>query len=199
MRRPRIATPSRFNDSLPSRAAGGRVCPRSGGFAEQFRIFALAAISGKRGHRAIRKRSHAPVGPGALTINQPEYASRLGAVCNNLGLAFESEHRDEHAHGDFGEAIDWHRKALALSPGWPQAQAYLDTHTANLQRINDVDKQADAAGESKGPDARAGNASRTSLEAMRHIAEMTNETSRSAAAQLLPRASSSTAYPRSSE
>jgi serine/threonine protein kinase/Tfp pilus assembly protein PilF len=65
----------------------------------------------------------------------PEYTSRLGAVCNNLGLAFENQKQNEQAQAAFGEAIEWQRKAVVLSPEWRQAQAYLDAHTANLARV----------------------------------------------------------------
>ncbi len=74
----------------------------------------------------------------------PEYASRLGAVCNNLGLAFESQQRNERAQAAFGAAIEWQRKALALSPDSRQARTYLDAHETNLARVNETTSQSSA-------------------------------------------------------
>jgi tetratricopeptide (TPR) repeat protein len=65
----------------------------------------------------------------------PEYASRLGAVCNNLGMACENQHLAESAEQAYREAILWQRKSLALSPNWGQAQTYLDNHMGNLVRL----------------------------------------------------------------
>ncbi len=75
----------------------------------------------------------------------PEYASRLGAVYNNLGLAYEKQHSSEPAQAAYREAIEWQGKALALSPSWDQAQAYLDVHTDNLVRLLRATDQRDAA------------------------------------------------------
>ena len=73
----------------------------------------------------------------------PEYASRLGAVCNNLGLAFESQGSLERARRAYGEAIEWQRKALALSPDWREVQESLDAHAANLRRLLAANDQID--------------------------------------------------------
>jgi eukaryotic-like serine/threonine-protein kinase len=80
----------------------------------------------------------------------PEYASRLGAVCNNLGLAYESEKQYEHAHAAFGAAIEWQRKALALTPEWNQARTFLEAHSANLIRVQQTMSRSSAGMTSPG-------------------------------------------------
>ncbi len=80
----------------------------------------------------------------------PEYASRLGAVCNNLGLAFENQNLNDRAEVAFNEAIEWQQRALTLSPKWRQAQTYLDAHTANLARVLRAAGQLDGADEPQG-------------------------------------------------
>jgi serine/threonine protein kinase/tetratricopeptide (TPR) repeat protein len=75
----------------------------------------------------------------------PELASRLGAVCNNLGLAYENQQAGERAQAAYSDAIDWQQKALALSPGWSQAESYLETHQANLLRVLQASGAHDAA------------------------------------------------------
>jgi serine/threonine protein kinase/Tfp pilus assembly protein PilF len=75
----------------------------------------------------------------------PEYASRLGAVLNNLGLAFESQGSVEPARRAFSEAIQWQRKALSMSPDWREARDSLEAHAANLRRLLAASDNADDA------------------------------------------------------
>ena len=57
-----------------------------------------------------------------------------------LGLALEGRGSREAARAAFSQAIEWQRKALALSPEWVQARSHLDAHTANLQRLSAVNQ-----------------------------------------------------------
>jgi eukaryotic-like serine/threonine-protein kinase len=103
----------------------------------------------------------------------PEYASRLGAVCNNLGLAFESLHEYDRSQAAYREAIEWQQAALTLSPGWTQAQSYLAAHRANLVRLLRATEQTDAANELETVERQAGlPAGQDSPTAARQLVEM---------------------------
>ena len=106
----------------------------------------------------------------------PEYASRLGAIYNNLGLACEGQGMTDRAQAAYSDAIDWQRKALELSPHWQQAQAYLDSHTANLQRLLQASNQARSDGSDSSPHAESDvPAGKQPIGAILPVAQMTTE------------------------
>jgi len=79
----------------------------------------------------------------------PDFASNLGATLNNLAMIDLEQRQFDKARAKLTSAIDWQRKALAVSPNHPRYRQFLANHLTNLIQAAEGLGRADQAAKAR--------------------------------------------------